>query len=411
MPSSSTCLPSHVSLEQRDVADVDCANCGSSGLTSFYRVESIPAHSVLLMQSREEALNFPKRDLELGFCRSCGFIGNIVFDPEVHRYSTQYEETQGFSPTFSRFAEGLAQSLVDEYSLQGRSVLEIGCGKGEFLVQMCEAGAGRGIGIDPAYRHDRLDSPVLDRLTFFQEKYSEKHTELSGDFVCCRHTLEHIHNTGEFMRGVRSAIGDGTETVVFFEVPDIVRELRDGAFWDLYYEHCSYFSMGSLARLFRQTGFDVERLWLDFGDQYVMLIARPADGPTEASLPEENDLQMLGELVGGFTETTARVIGKWRTLLAECKTAGRRVALWGAGSKAVSFLTTLGVTDEVCVAVDVNPHKHDKYLPGTGHRTAAPKELVEIRPDDVIVMNPVYVDEIRNDLHQFGLDPRLHALD
>ena len=47
---------------------------------------------------------------------------------------------------------------------------------------------------------------------------------------------------------------------MFFELPDVMRELCEGAFWDLYYEHCTYFSCGSLARLFRATGFEV----LDF---------------------------------------------------------------------------------------------------------------------------------------------------
>ena len=49
-------------------------------------------------------------------------------------------------------------------------------------------------------------------------------------------------------------------TLVFFEVPDTMRILREGAFWDIYYEHCSYFTPGSLARRFRRTGFDINEL-------------------------------------------------------------------------------------------------------------------------------------------------------
>jgi hypothetical protein len=61
-------------------------------------------------------------------------------------------------------------------------------------------------------------------------------------------TLEHIAPTGDFVGAVRRAVGDDPQTVVFFQVPDVIRILKEQAFWDIYYEHCNYFSAGSLAR-------------------------------------------------------------------------------------------------------------------------------------------------------------------
>jgi hypothetical protein len=40
----------------------------------------------------------------------------------------------------------------------------------------------------------------------------------------------------------------------------------------------------------------------------------------------------------------------------------------------------------------------------------APKFLAEYRPDLVVVMNAVYVDEIGRELAQLGLSPQLEAL-
>jgi len=65
-------------------------------------------------------------------------------------------------------------------------------------------------------------------------------------------TLEHIADTADFIKMVRGSLQDSPSTDVFFQVPDVLRVLEEEAFWDIYYEHCSYFSIGSLARLFRR---------------------------------------------------------------------------------------------------------------------------------------------------------------
>jgi hypothetical protein len=60
--------------------------------------------------------------------------------------------------------------------------------------------------------------------------------------------------------------------------------------------------------------------------------------------------------------------------------------------------------------VDINPHKHGKFLAGTGHEIVAPEFLTQYKPDVVIVMNPIYCDEIRADLGRLGLSPQVIAL-
>ena len=96
-------------------------------------------------------------------------------------------------------------------------------------------------------------------MRFINDLYSEKYTDIEADVIMCRHTLEHIGQTGEFIRMIRRAIGERKDMLVLFELPDVTRVLKENAFWDVYYEHCSYFSPGSLARLFRANNFDVAR--------------------------------------------------------------------------------------------------------------------------------------------------------
>lgn len=388
-----------------------CSACGADDIHIFYRVKDVPAHSCLMMSSREEALAFPRGDIELGFCRGCGFIENVRFDMGLNRYSAAYEETQAFSPRFLRFLDEVWDDQIERFGLgPGMTALEIGCGKGEFLVGLCERSGCGGIGVDPGYRPERTRSSAADRMTFVRDLYGPKYAHLHADYVCCRHTLEHIAPVQEFVRLVRETIGDRRHVNVFFELPDMERVLQQGAFWDVYYEHCSYFTRGSLARLFRAASFDVRRLYKAYDDQYLMLEAEPAAAPTEPALPQEDDLQALTSLVTRFERQVEDRVQSLSATLADHRAAGRRVAIWGSGSKCVSLISSLHLGPELVAVVDINPHKHGKFLAGSGLKIVGPDALGKLRPDVVLVMNSIYTEEIRHELADRGLAPSLIPL-
>lgn len=373
----------------------------------FYQVDSAPVHSVLLLSTREEAVGYPSGDISLALCSECGFICNVAFDPTRHEYSAKYEATQSCSPTFNVFHRSLAQHLIDRFDLHNKDIVEIGCGQGEFLNLLCELGGNRGVGFDPAYDDQRSGGGSTDRITFIADFYSEKYAHYHGDFLVCKMTLEHIPDTAEFLSTVRRSVADRFDTKVFFQVPDVVRILREQAFWDVYYEHCSYFSQGSLARLFRRCGFDVIDLWKDYDDQYLMVEALPSRGQRSQPLPQEEDPTEVAQDVAYFVEHCQRKFDAWRRELQESAQDGRRVVLWGGGSKAVAFLTTLSLAGGVEYVVDINPLKHGTFMAGTGQEIVPPGFLREYKPDVVVVMNPVYCDEIQADLNRMGLQPEL----
>lgn len=388
-----------------------CNACGGTDIQSFYRVKDAPAHSCLMLSSRDEALAFPRGEIELGFCRECGFIGNLRFDPALNRYSADYEETQAFSPRFQAFLDELWQDQIARFELgPGMTALEIGCGKGEFLVGLCERSGCGGIGLDPAYRPERTRSSAADRIIFIRDFYGPKYARLHADYVCCRHTLEHIAPVHDFVRLIRETIGATRHVNVFFELPDMERVLRQGAFWDIYYEHCTYFTRGSLARLFRSTGFDVQRLYKAYDDQYLMLEAQPATGPTDARLPQESDLAATASLVERFERQVGGRLQSLADTIARHRAAGRRLAIWGSGSKCVSLVSSLRLGAELVAVVDINPHKHGKFLAGSGLEIVSPDTLRSLRPDVVLVMNSIYTEEIRRDLADRALHPELIAL-
>ncbi|TFG59567.1 MAG: methyltransferase domain-containing protein [Deltaproteobacteria bacterium] len=405
-----------------------CPNCGSPGMQIFHRAVNVPTNSCILLETRAEALAYPRGDIALGFCDVCSFVSNTAFDPTLTEYSGRYEETQGFSPTFQRFHHDLAERLIARFELNGKDILEIGCGKGEFLLLLCQGGRNRGLGFDPSYRFDRHSAAPGENVRFVKDFYSEKYADMPADFVCCKMTLEHIGATAEFLGVVRRALGE-TPAKVFFMIPDTTRIMKDCAFEDIYYEHCSYFSPGSLAYLFLSQGFRPLGVDTEFDGQYIAITANPASadsgvrpggadrqgGPLgddwlrDSSIPGVSTVsaERFASGIDSFPSAFARKLNYWRERMADNRKRGRKAVIWGSGSKGVAFLTTLGLGEEIACAVDINPHRHGYFMPGTGHRIVGPETLRELRPDQVIVMNPIYRDEIGEQLRGLGLEPEL----
>jgi SAM-dependent methyltransferase len=388
--------------------DRGCPCCKARGLRPFYEALSIPLQSNLLAPTRDEAVDMPRGDLSLAYCPACGFITNTAYDPKSQQLDAKYEASQGFSATFGSFARNLATRWARDYLKPGKTALEIGCLTGEFTTLLHEISGCRAIGLDPV-----LAAPSAPGapVTLIPDYYSEKYADLPADLIVCRHTLEHIVDAGEFVRMLRRVIGQRSETVVAFEVPDTLRVLREGAFWDLYYEHSSYFTPGSLARLFRSASFDLIDLRLEYDEQYLILEAKPVAEPTTARFNLEDDLAAVEEAVSGFGPASERQMARWQRVVDESLVEGKRIVLWGSGSKAVGFLSTLQINDDrVPYVVDINPRKQNTFLPGTGQKIVGPDALQEYRPEVVIVMNPIYRDEIRRDLESRGLTPDVLTL-
>jgi ubiquinone/menaquinone biosynthesis C-methylase UbiE len=380
-----------------------CTVCHGRESETFVEVPNVPVLCNILWPTREEAVAVSRVDIPLAFCPDCGHIFNPEFDLSLMDYSQAYENSLHFSPRFQQYAESLARDLVERHDLHGKDIIEIGSGKGDFLEMLCELGDNRGIGFDPSYVPGETERAKTSQIEFVQDFYSEAYTDRSADFIVCRHTLEHIEDPVAFMDMVRRTIGD-RETTVFFEVPNGLYTIHKMAIWDIIYEHCSLFTQYSLAYLFEQAGFEVTDIRTTFGDQYLCIEARPRQDETRAMSDDLDNPAEIVDDIALFATRYQEKTAEQRQMLADMHAAGRKAVIWGSGSKGITFLNMLETADGIEYAVDINPRKQGMYITGSGQRIVPPTFLAEYRPDAVIVMNPLYIDEIKTNVEEMGVE-------
>ena len=409
-------LPAHLSFPTGP-GSRPCPACGGASSEQLYALRAIPTQSCVLLDDREAATRFPTGDMRLVLCLVCGFVFNEAFEPRKVDYREGYEETQGCSGTFRGWLEALADELIARSSLRGGTALEVGCGRGDFLELLAGRAEARGVGIDPSSTAGRVPAGTGLGLEFRREDFGPRHLELEFDLLACRHTLEHLPQVRAFLELAAAALARNPGAPLFLEVPDTLRLFTEGAFWDIYYEHCSYFTRGSLARLLARAGLVAGELRLAYAEQYVQAWAHAPSAPAAtvaacgASASEVLDTPaQLAELARAFRRNCEQTLGRWHARLEGWRAAGECVCLWGSGSKATGFLTTLETRAAVAAVVDINPAKHGKFVAGSGHEIVAPERLRALRPDRVVVMNPIYRREIAADLLALGLEPRLETL-
>lgn len=389
-----------------------CPACGGRALLPVLRMASVPTNSCLMLDTPEEARAYPRGEIDLVFCEECCFVLNRALDPKLTEYSERYEPTQAYSGTFRRFHQALAERLVSETGLRGGTVVEVGCGQGEFLHLLCRLSGARGIGFDPCLSAARADvvrdraADVALRGEFFADESAE---DLRAELLVSKMTLEHIPSASRFAGLAEQVARQSAPGMrLFIQVPECERIFAHGAFEDIYYEHCNYFTQASLTALFARHGFTIEGVTREYADQYLAIRARytgePGPGVSEA------ERARLRAMLLHFRDVCERQIGDWRALVEQRRAEGKPVVIWGSGSKGVAFLGAIGGGEGVTHAVDINPHRQGHFMVGTGHPIVGPDALKEIRPATVIVMNSVYRDEVAADLRARGLEPELLTL-
>nr|MDT0658342.1 methyltransferase domain-containing protein [Micromonospora sp. DSM 115978] len=391
-----------------------CDACGRHPLLPFADLGEVPIYCGTHWASRDEALRSPVGRIRLAHCPGCGYARNLAFDPDALVYDTTMDTNLHHSPAFQVCTAELVKRLTERHPLRGATVLDIGCGQGEFLRELCRTAGCRGFGYDPMYAGPVGPDP--------SGAYLHRGAVPLGadtppfDLVTSRHWLEHLDDPRRLLVRLRELAG-ARPVRGYLEVPDAGYDLSTAG-WEVIYPHVSYFDGYSLCRLVERAGWRV----LDTGRifagmfRYVEIAAGPARvaaGATGIGTgavdrppgPADRDRQLAA--IAGFAARHAAERDRWRDTVERLVAAGDRPVLWGAGSRGVQFLHLADPGRKLTAVVDVNPRKWGRYLPVTGHEVWPPQALAELGSRAVIITNPAYREEIDAALRRLGVEADL----
>ncbi|MPZ26527.1 MAG: methyltransferase domain-containing protein [Micromonosporaceae bacterium] len=383
-----------------------CPACAEAELVPCADLGAVPALCGVTWAERAEAVASPAGPIRLEYCPACAHVVNVAFRPELLAYDGSYDNSLHHSPTFRAYASDLAKRLSGDYRLAGRSVLELGCGKGDFLRELCQVAGCHGTGYDASYQGPEGTDGAVSFVPGFLPLDGSHPPELRPDFLVTRHVLEHLTDPYEFLVGLRALAGE-RETHGYFEVPNASYDFATGG-WDCIYPHVCYFNAESLRAMVSRAGFEVLRIDTAFSDIFLsveVVANRASPGPTA-----EPELQVAADQrgrVASFGERHPQTVARWRMRIGALAAGGANPVLWGAGARGVAFLSAADPDRALAGVVDVNPHKRGRYLPVTGHRVTGPEGVAALDTRAVILTNPAYRTEIGAALAEAGVEAEL----
>jgi SAM-dependent methyltransferase len=384
-----------------------CDACAEATLVPFADLGDIPVLCGVHWADAGTASASPVGRMTLAYCPACAYVRNVAFDPAVMVYDTTMDTNLHHSPSFQAFSAELIKHLVDRYELGGKRVLDIGCGQGDFLRELCHTAACTGTGYDAMYAGP--EGPTGAGVTF-HSGYAPRGADLPEyDMVTSRHWFEHLDDPYEFLVDLRRRAG-GRAVHGYLEVPDAGYDLSTAG-WEVIYPHVSYFDAYPLVRIVQRAGWRVEDTGTLFGGMFRFIEMSSGAGPTprrgDRPMPGPADRERQLTAVAGFGQRHEAERAAWRDRIGELVERGARPVLWGAGSRGVQFLTFADADRRLAAVVDVNPRKWGRYLPVTAHRVESPETLTALGPSAVIITNPSYRTEIAHQLRELGLDAEL----
>lgn len=306
--------------------------------------------------------------------RQCSGCGLVQLDSEPVSYYREVIRAAAFSQEMGVFRHGQFSDFVNRFALRGKKVVEIGCGRGEYLSIMARCGV-EAYGLEfaaDAVSHAQKSGLRVTKGYVGDATCTLEHAPFDAFFIL--NFMEHLPDLNTVLGGIRRNLSIGGLGLV--EVPNFDMILRNKLFAEFVTDHLFYFTKDTLTTTLKMNGFDVLECTEILHDYVISAVVRHR-GPLD---------------IASFDAHQHFLEAKVEDYLS--RFGPKRVAIWGAGHQALAIMALCGLGGRIRYIVDSAVFKQGRYSPATHIPIVAPDMLRTDPVDAVIVMAGGYSAEV-----------------
>ena len=325
-------------------------------------------------------------------------------------FSTDYVYFSSYSTSWLAHSKAYVAMMIERFGYNTEShVVEIASNDG-YLLQYFKQKNIPVLGIEPtAGTAAAAKEKGIDCWIEFFGVALAKRMQAEGktaDLLLGNNVLAHVPDINDFVQGL--AIALKPDGVITMEFPHLMQLVQYNQFDTIYHEHFSYLSLLAVQQIFSKhalTIFDVEEITTHGGS--LRIFAKHSNNSTHTVTPAVAALLKKEIAAGintlqyyqGFQQKVNTVKNNFLSFLIEAKKQGKKIAAYGAAAKGNTLLNYCGIkTDLIDFVVDANPHKQNKFLPGSHIPVVAEQLIKDLKPDYIIIFPWNIKDEIMEQL-------------
>jgi len=321
--------------------------------------------------NKEEDIDFPV-NLEIFQCSKCGVVQHCL--PPVAYYK-EVIRAVAFSDEMATFRKKQLKNWIHKHNIVNKNIIEIGCGKGEYLDLLEAAGSTKVTGIEYSRKNIAIatqkDKAVIQG---FIDPNFKKPDAFTFDAFAIFSFMEHWPNPCECLEALYSCLSQ--DAVGLIEVPNFELIIKKGLYSEFTVDHIFYYDKNSLKFILEKNGFEViaiNEIWYD----YIL----------SAEVRKRSPLD-----VSEFVKTQDSIKNELKNYLSNFES--KSVAVWGAGHQALAVIAMAKIDNKLKYVVDSATFKQGKYTPATKLPIVSPKTMLKDAPVAIIVMAAGYSDEV-----------------
>jgi hypothetical protein len=379
-----------------DINQIKCHVCNANISTaSLLNFENVPVSLLTVYKTEEKAKNCIQGNINLVYCQNCGFIFNADFETNLIDYSEEYNNNPLYSTTFVNYLNDQMEYFIKKQIYKNNLVIvESGCGKGFYIDLLADKLLNCSFyGFDTIYEGE-IVIPEKN-IKYYKSYFPSNEIEIKPDIIISRHVIEHIQNPIDFIKTLKRTLPLGS--VIFIETPNLNWILENKVIFDIFYEHCNYWTISSISNVLNMLGFEIIDKNLGFGGQHLWIVAK--------NMYEYNKNYILtNELTYSHVNIFSDLCNKYKESIELLSKKYNKIALYGAGAKGCTFVNLFDQNmNYISVLIDINPEKHNKFVPKTMHKIISPSDINKYNINLIILLNPNYIDEMKSYLYKNNL--------